>query len=117
MTKSVDYGNIDKENPVINSEFGINNWDDIADCSYYLFYAIVFGIAQHLLCIALAVRNLHIGDIALSIFYGCVDWVDEALIWCYIQLIVAVENLLMKHRVYLHAVGLYKSLGSLEIAC
>ena len=29
MTKSIDYGNIDKENPVINSEFGINNWDDI----------------------------------------------------------------------------------------
>ena len=55
MTKSVDYGNIDKENPVINSEFGINNWDDIADCSFYLFYAIVFRIAQHLLCIALAV--------------------------------------------------------------
>ena len=115
MTKSVDYGNIDKENPVINSEFGINNWDDIADC-YYLFYAIVFRIAQHLLCIALAVRNLHVGDIARSIFYGCVNRVDEALIWCYVQLVVTVENLLMKHRVYLHAVGLYKSLGSLVIA-
>lgn len=31
MTKSVDYRNIDKENPVINSEFGINNWGDIKD--------------------------------------------------------------------------------------
>lgn len=42
MTKSVDYGNIDKENPVINSKLGINNWDDIKDISYNLFYAIVF---------------------------------------------------------------------------
>ena len=116
MTKSVDYGNIDKENPVINSEFGINNWDDIADCSYYLFYAIVFRIAQHLLCIALAVRNLHVGDIALSIFYGCVNWVDEALIWRYVQLVVTIENLLVKHRIYLYAIIFYKCLGSLVIA-
>lgn len=33
MTKSVDYGNTDKENPVINSKLGINNWDDIKDIS------------------------------------------------------------------------------------
>ena len=116
MTKSVDYGNIDKENPVINSKLGINNWDDIKDISYYLFYAIVFRIAQHLLCIALAVRNLHVGDIALSIFYGCVDRVDEALIWCYVQLVVTVENLLVKHRIYLNTIIFYKSLGSLVIA-
>ena len=76
---------------------------------------IVLTVAQHLVDVALGVRNLHVNELAVLVIHGSVDGIDEALVGGDVQALIAGEHLLVDGGINLHAVGLDELASSLVV--